>query len=369
MDIADHSGQYPTDALGERRVSRREFLKFCTLVAGTLALPASMVPKVAYALQMAKRPPIVWLEYQDCAGCTESFLRANQPTAAELVLDIISVNYHETIMAPAGRQAEKSLEETVQEGGYIAVVEGAIPTKDDGVYCCVGGRTALDTLQEVAGNAVAVITVGACAFYGGWPATTPNPTEAKGVKDLISGVPIVNLPGCPMNVDNFTATVVHYLTFGALPAADDLGRPLFAYGRRIHDNCERRGHFDAGEFVREWGDEGHRKGWCLYQMGCKGPVALHNCPTIRWNEGTSWPVAAGHGCIACAAPDFWERGAYETVPILQVTPPTAYPEVVPGVDTASLATAAAGAAVGVAAGVMGTVAAQQVTKKEEEQGG
>lgn len=364
--MVDHPDNYSTDALAEKGVSRRDFLKFCTLMAGTLALPASMVPKVAYALETAKRPPVVWLEYQDCAGCTESFLRANRPTAAELVLDIVSVNYHETIMAPSGKNAEKSLEETVREGGYIAVVEGAIPTGDDGVYCCVGGRTALDLLQEVAGNAVAVITVGACAFYGGWPATTPNPTGAKGVKDVISGVPIVNLPGCPMNVDNFTATLVHYLTFGKLPETDDLGRPLFAYGRRIHDNCERRGHFDAGEFVQEWGDEGHRKGWCLYQMGCKGPVAFHNCPTIRWNEGTSWPVAAGHGCIACAAPDFWETGAYDTVPIHELTPPTAFPAVEPTADTASLASAAAGAAVGVAAGVIGTVAAQQLTKKEEK---
>jgi hydrogenase small subunit len=364
--MVDRIDSFSPDALAERGVSRRDFLKFCTLMAGTLALPASMVPKVAYALETAKRPPVVWLEYQDCAGCTESFLRASQPTAAELVLDILSVNYHETIMTPAGKNAEKSLEDAVREGGYIAVVEGAIPTGENGVYCCIGGRTALDLLQEVAGNAVAVITVGACAFYGGWPATTPNPTGAKGVKDVISGVPIVNLPGCPMNVDNFTATVVHYLTFGRLPETDDLGRPLFAYGRRIHDNCERRGHFDAGEFVKEWGDEGHRKGWCLYQMGCKGPVAFHNCPTIRWNEGTSWPVAAGHGCIACAAPDFWEAGAYDTVPIHELTPPTAFPAVEPTTDTTSVVSAAAGAAVGVAAGVIATVAAQQLTKKEDK---
>jgi hydrogenase small subunit len=361
-----HPGSNSVEALALQSISRRDFLKFCTLMAGTLALPAGMVPKIAHALETAKRPPVVWLEYQDCAGCTESFLRASRPTAAELVLDSISVNYHETIMAPAGKQAEKSFEEAIQEGGYITVVEGAIPTKDDGVYCCVGGRTALDLLQEVTANTAAVITVGACAFYGGWPATTPNPTEAKGVKDLISGVPILNLPGCPMNVDNFTATLVHYLTFGKLPEMDDLGRPLFAYGRRIHDNCERRGHFDAGEFVKEWGDEGHRKGWCLYQMGCKGPVAFHNCPTVRWNEGTSWPVGAGHGCIACAAPDFWERGAYETVPIHELTPPAAFPGVEPtAVDTSTVAGAVAGAAVGVAAGVIGTVAVQQLTKKED----
>lgn len=351
----------------QQGVSRRDFVKFCTLMAGTLALPASMIPRVACALETAMRPPVIWLEYQDCAGCTESFLRANQPSVGELVLDIVSVNYHETIMAAAGHQAEEALQNTISEGGYIAVIEGSIPTKDDGIYCCIGGRTALASLQQVAANAAAIITVGACAYYGGWPATTPNPTLAKGVKDIVSGVPILNLPGCPMNVDNFTATIVHYLTFGSLPEMDDLGRPLFAYGRRIHDNCERRGHFDAGQFVQAWGDEGHRQGWCLYQMGCKGPATFHNCPAIRWNEGTSWPVASGHGCIACSEAGFWEVGAYETVPIFTQTPPEAYPETADTQQVVAPAAAGAlGAAAGLAVGVAGAVAVQQLAKQNSE---
>ena len=353
------------EELAVRGITRREFLKFCTIMAGILALPVEQTAKIARALETARRPAVVWLEFQDCAGCTESLLRANRPSVAELVLDILSLNYHETIMAPAGHAAEKSLQDTVKEGGYLTIVEGSIPANDGGVYCCIGGRTALDILQEVAANTAAIITVGACAFYGGWPATTPNPTGAKGVKDVISGVPIVNLPGCPMNVDNLTATVVHYLTFQKLPALDDLGRPLFAYGRRIHDNCERRGHFDAGEFVEAWGDEGHRKGWCLYKMGCKGPVAFQNCPAIRWNEGTSWPVGAGHGCIACASLNFWEMPAYEPVPIHALTPPTTYPEVEPAKEMSPVTAGVIGAAVGVAAGVAGAVAVSQLAKKEE----
>jgi hydrogenase small subunit len=327
-----------------------------------------MVPKVAHALQAAKRPPLVWLEFQDCAGCSESLLRASQPTVAQLVLDVLSLNYHETIMAPSGEGAEKSLWDTVAEGGYLTVIEGSIPTKDDGIYCCISGHTALDIAQRVAANTAAVITVGACAFYGGWPATTPNPTEAKGVQDVVSGVPIVNLPGCPMNVDNLTATVVHYLTFGSLPEVDDSARPLFAYGRRIHDNCERRGHFDNNEFVREWGDEGSRKGWCLYHMGCKGPISYHNCPTQRWNEGTSWPVGAGHGCIACANPNFWALPAYETVPIFdEQNPPGTFPWQPEETTGVSPATAGAiGAAAGVAVGVAGTVAVRQLAKRESE---
>jgi hydrogenase small subunit len=148
---------------------------------------------------------------------------------------------------------------------------------------------------------------------------------------------------------------------------DELGRPLFAYGRRIHDNCERRGHFDAGEFVREWGDEGHRKGWCLFQMGCKGPVAYHNCPTIRWNEGTSWPVGAGHGCIACAAPGFWEVPAYQTTEIFEQTPPSTFPAVEEAGGITPLGAGAIGAAAGLAVGVAGAAAVRQLTKKESEE--
>jgi hydrogenase small subunit len=353
-------------SLADRGVSRRDFLKFCSVMAATLALPASFAPRIAKALESAKRPPLVWLEMQDCAGCTESFLRAYNPTVAQLVLDILSVNYHETIMSPSGAGAEKSLSDTVAEGGYLTVVEGSIPTKDDGLYCCIGGRTALDILKEVGSKSAAVITVGACAFYGGWPATPPNPTGAVGVQDVLSGVPIINLPGCPPNADNMTATVVYYLTFGKLPEVDQYARPLFAYGHRIHDNCERRGHFDAGEFVKAWGDEGHRQGWCLYQMGCKGPVAYQNCPTLRWNQGTSWPVGAGHGCIACAGLKFWERAAYQPVDVqeLQLTPPTTYPAAEAAAGMSPATAGVIGAAVGVAAGVAGAVAVRKLTEEK-----
>ena len=371
--MAHHFGGTLAEALTQKGVSRRDFLKFCTFMAGTLALPAGFAPRIARALETAQRPPIVWLEMQDCAGCTESLLRANQPTVAELVLDILSVNYHETIMAPSGQRAVKSLEDTVQAGGYLTVVEGSIPTGDNAYYCCIGGRTAEDILKEVAANTAAIIAVGACAFYGGWPSTPtgrggPSPTGAKGVRDIITDKPIINLGGCPYNVDNLTATVVHYLTFG-LPALDNLGRPLFAYGRRIHDNCERRAHFDRNEFVRAWGDEGHRNGWCLYQMGCKGPVAYQNCPTIRWNQGTNWPVGAGHGCIACGGENFWEMAAYETVPIVDEdkTPPATYPPVEGAEQGISPAGAGLiGAAAGLAVGVAGAVAVHQLTKRESE---
>ncbi|UCC88902.1 MAG: hydrogenase small subunit [Anaerolineales bacterium] len=305
-------------ALIRRGMARRDFLKFCAAMTAVLALPSRYVPRVAAALEGAARPPLLWLEYQDCAGNTESVLRASKPTVAELVLDVLSLDYHETVMAAAGHQAEKSLMDTVEayKGQYLVVVEGSIPTKDGGIYCTVGGRTALDLVQEIGGNAAAIIAAGTCAAYGGIPAAAPNPTGAVGVKDLVNGVPVINLPGCPMNVQNLTAVVVHYRTVGAWPATDQRGRPMFAYGSRIHDDCERRAHFDAGQFVEDWGDHGHRKGWCLYKMGCKGPETFHNCPIVRWNDGTSWPIGAGHGCVGCSEPNFWDTMSpfYERLP-------------------------------------------------------
>lgn len=295
--------------LARRGISRRTFLRFAATMAALLALPSSYAARIARAVAAAPRIPVIWLEGQDCAGNTEGFLRASHPTTAELVLEVLSVDYHETLMAAAGGAAEEARLATMERfpNGYVAVVEGSIPIADEGVYCVVGGRTSRDIVVEVCSGALAVIAVGSCAVDGGLPAAAGGVTGAVGIDRLVHGVPIINLPGCPMNVQNLTATIVHYLTFGTWPAVDVRGRPLFAYGQLIHDQCERRAHFEHGEFVRAWGDEGHRKGWCLYRMGCKGPATFANCPTVRFNDRASWPVKVGHGCIGCTMPGFWDQ--------------------------------------------------------------
>ncbi len=339
------------DALIRRGVSRRDFLKFCTLMAGALALPRSAASMIGASLASAKRTPVIWLELQDCAGCSEAFLRSSSPTAAEVVLDILSVDYHETIMAASGKRAEEAKEATIKAGGYLLVVEGSPTLGEDGIYCCIGGRSSVDILEEAAANAIAVVAVGNCATFGGLPKASPNPTGAVAVMDLVKDKPVLNIPGCPMNPVNLTATVVHFLTFGALPEMDELHRPLFAFGHLIHDNCERRGHFDAGEFVRDWGDYGHRNGWCLYQMGCKGPMTYQNCPTVRYNEGTNWPIGAGHPCIGCAEPDFWDIPTYTPIKLQDYLPPVTYPEA--GVSEGKIThegAAVTGGAVGVIVG-------------------
>ena len=346
----------PADAI-ERRlgISRREFTQFCAATATTLGLGGGSEVAIAEAVARAKRPSVIWLQYQECTGCSESLLRAEHPTLEKLILDVISLDYHETLMAAAGHQAEAARKTAMKEnkGKYVLVVEGAIPTRDNGIYCKVGGRTAVDIVKECAADAAAVIAIGSCASWGGMPSTDPNPTGASGVSQVL-GKPVLTIPGCPPNPYNFLATVVHFLTFGSLPALDKLGRPLFAYGRIVHENCERRAHFDAGRFALEFGDDGHRKGWCLYKLGCKGPETYANCPTIGFGDAgeSNWPVGCGHPCIGCT-----EQGVGFAKPIHALAqlrgmmPPASYPNVIEQQGHTSFASMAALAAIaGAAAG-------------------
>lgn len=302
----DRSFDVP-ERLAEKGVSRRDFMKFCGLMATVLGLPMSFAPRIAEAVAK-KRPTVVWLHFAECTGCTESFIRSAHPWAADIVLDIVNVAYLETIQAAAGDQAEQILEDTVkkEKGKYICICEGAIPTKDGGVYGKIHGKTFADIAKHVTKNAAATVCVGNCASFGGVQAANPNPTEAKSVP-AVTGAKTVNITGCPPNADNMVATLVHFLVLGKLPPVDDLGRPLFAYGYLIHDNCPRRGHFENDEFVKEFGDEGAALGWCLYKVGCRGPETSNNCSKIKWNQGTNWPIGAGHPCIGCSQPQFWDE--------------------------------------------------------------
>jgi hydrogenase small subunit len=295
-------------AMLQRGVSRRAFMQFCAAMAATLALPAAYAPRIAAAVSAAPRLPVIWLRGQDCAGNTEAFLRASDPTIAELLLDLLSIEYHETLMAPAGSAADRSLAEAMERypDGYIAIVEGGVPLAEDGVYCMIGGRPFRDIVREVCDGALATIAVGSCAFDGGTPGASGGPTGAVGVGQVVPDARLITLPGCPLNVENLTATIVHYLTFKQFPVTDGRGRPLFAYGGLIHNQCERRAYFEFGQFVQAWGDEAAQKGWCLYKMGCKGPEVFANCPTVEYAEGTSWAVRAGTGCIGCTMPQFWD---------------------------------------------------------------
>jgi len=299
------------DHLRARGVSRRGFLKFCAALTSAMALPPSMVTVVAAALEKARRPSVIWLPFQECTGCTESITRAHGATIEQLIFEAISLDYQHTLQAAAGDAAELARHEAMQAnwGKYLLVVDGSVPLGNPG-FSTIAGQANADMLTEAAKGAVAIIAVGSCASFGGIPMANPNPTGAVPISEIVRDKPIVNVSGCPPIPIVITSVLTHFLTFGKLPELDHLGRPKVFYGESIHDRCYRRPFYERGQFAESFDDEGARKGWCLYKLGCKGPVTYNACATVKWNNGTSFPIEAGHGCIGCAEPNFWDRGGF-----------------------------------------------------------
>jgi hydrogenase small subunit len=371
----DHIGDLDGHAGALGGLNRRDFLKFCTGVAVTLGLSPAFGVRIANAATNGQRPSVIWVSAQECTGCTESLLRAYHPTIENLILDQISLDYHEVLCAGSGHQAEDFRRQAMEEhwGNYIMVVDGSVPTRDGGIYCQIAGETVLDIVNHTAEGAGAIIAIGSCAAWGGIPAAEPNPTGATPVNRIVTDKPVVNIPGCPPSPYNFLSTVLHYITFNSLPALDELNRPMFAYGRLIHENCERRPHFDAGRFAREFGDPGHRQGWCLYQLGCKGPETYANCPAIGFNdvgEG-SWPVGGGAPCFGCSEEGVGFTKPFHALSAIQTySPPTAFPRVVEasggGVTPEAVALIAGigGAAVGAGAVLASRLAKQSPAQDE-----
>ncbi|HTR22391.1 MAG TPA: hydrogenase small subunit [Terriglobales bacterium] len=357
-------------------VSRRAFLQFCStlMVAAPfgLAITDKKTPEdVAAGLGKVIRPPVIWLHFQDCTGCTETLLRPSHPDLGDLILNVISLEYHETLMAGSGRQAEEALAQAVDtySGKYVCVVEGSIPTRDKGIYMKLAGRPAMEVLADVAGKAAAIIAIGSCAAWGGIPSADPDPTGAVGVVDLLPNKTIVNLPGCPPNPYTLLGVVLQFADSGTLPELDGEKRPKFAYDRDIHEQCPRRAHFDAGRFVKQFGDQGHREGWCLYEMGCKGPDTHAGCSTRHFNEMPDvWPIGIGAPCIGCT-----EKSIAFRVPMFKViqihtraTPPETYPAInAPQGIISPLATGLVGLGAGALAGA-GYVASRKFSTARDD---
>lgn len=300
------------DLMRAQGTSRRSFLKFCSLTAAALGLEPMYAMKIARAMETKPRIPVLWMHGLECTCCSESFIRSGHPLAKDVILKMISLDYDDTLMAAAGEQAEAILDEIPKKykGQYILAVEGNPPLNEDGMYCIVGGKPFVDKLKAVAKDARAVIAWGACASWGCVQAAKPNPTAATPIDKVITDKPIIKVPGCPPIAEVMTGVISYMLTFDRIPDLDSRGRPLMFYGQRIHDKCYRRPHFDAGEFVESWDDEGARAGYCLYKMGCRGPTTYNACSTIRWNGGVSFPIQAGHGCIGCSEDNFWDNGPF-----------------------------------------------------------
>ena len=353
-------------------VSRRDFLGFCAKMASIFAAGSPVIgmataapgtaptaTEIASRLGAITKPNVVWLQLQECTGCLESTLRSGGTTIEDIILNLLSVNYVELLMAPSGTAASAALAQTNSEP-HLLVVNGSVPLGANGAYTVIGGKSAKQVLEESAANATAILAVGACAVWGSVQASRPNPTGAVGVEAVITDKPVLNVAGCPPIGDVITAAITYLLTFGESPDVDDQGRPLFAYGERIHDACPRRAHYDAGEFVRSFDDAGARDGWCLYEIGCKGPDTFSPCPTIQWNLGTSFPIGSGHPCIGCTENDFFDR----FTPFYQVLPDVD----IPGTGVESTANDVGGfllgaTAVGVAVHATATAASRWVRRR------
>jgi hydrogenase small subunit len=298
------------DEVKSKGYSRRDFMKFCAMIAAYMGLEKSGIAQVAQALKTSPRVPVIWLHFQECTCCSESFIRSSHPIVADILLDKISLDYTETLMAASGFQAEEAMKNTMTKykGEYILCVEGSVPTDADGVYCMIGGKTSMQILEEAAEGAKAVIAWGSCASNGCVQSARPNPTSATPIHKLVKGKPVIKVPGCPPIGEVMAGVIVHLITFGRIPELDGIGRPKAFYSKRVHDTCYRRPFYDAGLYVESFDDENAKKGYCLYKVGCKGPSTYNACGVTKWNGGTSFPIQSGHGCFGCSEENFWDNG-------------------------------------------------------------
>jgi hydrogenase small subunit len=345
-----------------RGLGRREFLQYCGVLATLIGVGQTGVAQVAQAIEAAtKLPVVVWSDFQECLGCTVALLQSTAPTPAQLILQQISLAYNEAAMAAAGFDAEKSFNDAFAEGAYW-VIEGSVPNELEGAFA-VGGKSAQQILKENYSKAKGVIAIGSCASFGNVQARKPNPTGAMGIGDWLRGpggmpdAAVVNLPRCPGHPEDLVATLVYILVNGKLPELDAASRPLFLYGQLIHENCERRGHFEAGEFIEKFGDEGSRNGWCWYKVGCKGPITHASCPINRWNGRVSWCIHSGP-CTGCSENNFWNDFSPLATPVPNIPLPA-----VQGFSAQQIGVGmAAATAVGLGAHFVGQVATGRLFK-------
>ena len=297
--------------LEARGVTRRSFMKLCGTIAVAAGLSELAAPRVASALENSvigatkgNLYPVIWIEGASCTGCTESFAQAETPDPAEVVLELLSLNYSETLSAAAGWSMEEAKEQTIESGNYVLVYEGAVLEGWGGQALRVADKPGTEHLIEAAKNAKTVVALGSCAVNGGWMGAHPNSSDALGVEQFLkkSGieVPVVNIPGCPANPEWLVSVLVDVIMLDSkqLKLTSD-NKPEGIFGQTIHDNCERRGHFENGEFVYKFGSEEEAKGYCLYPLGCRGPQTKSTCGITMWNNRRSWCVQAGSPCIGC----------------------------------------------------------------------
>lgn len=308
----------------EREMDEREFENLCTTLTFLGGFPPSKRDDMMKALREKERIPVLWMQFLDCTGCSESLIRSVELKVESLLFDLISLEYTELLSAAAGEQAEASKRKVMEKyrGKYLLAVEGSIP--EESKYLMIGGRSALDIFRGAASGAWAVIAYGSCSSWGGIPAAFPNPTGARPIREFVpEGTPVIHVPGCPPIAEVMVGVIAYILATGELPELDRKGRPKIFYRHRIHEVCERRPFFDQGLFADSFDDEGAQKGYCLFKLGCRGTSTFNSCADLLWNGGTGFPIQAGSICLGCSEENFWDKGSFfakrNKVPVKQTT--------------------------------------------------
>jgi hydrogenase small subunit len=253
--------------------------------------------------QTAYRLPVIWISALDCTGCKESFTRSLEPTALDTILNFISLEYSELLSAAGGVQVEKHKESIFEKykGKYVLAIEGSIPGSDD--YLMIGGKSVREEIIVAAQHAKAVIAFGTCSAWGGIPAAGMNPTEAVDIRAILpEDIPVALVPGCPPIPEVIIGTMLYVHFHGELPELDKKMRPKIFYQTTVHMTCHRKPFFDKKLFAQVFDDEGAKKGYCLFKLGCKGPKAFNACESLGWDRC----IAAGYTCIACSEKGVWK---------------------------------------------------------------
>ncbi len=290
-------------------LSRREILQMGAALAAGFGLAPGDRAAIAAGLErlVSKQTTVLWLQGMSCSGCSVSLLNAEAPGLLELLTEVISLVFHPTLMASQGAQAMKVVDQTVEAGGYVLVLEGSVPTRIPEA-CMLDGKPLTELLPRAIEKAACVVAAGTCTSFGGIPGAEGNPTGAVGIMEFMrqSGLPprgrLVNVPGCPCHPECLLTTVALLAAKGYPEVDPDLLAPTVLFGRSVHDECPRFHDWEKLHFAEKFGDDG-----CLFKLGCLGPLSRTLCPMRQWNGGVSWCVRAGAPCIGCTSKEFARR--------------------------------------------------------------
>lgn len=317
------------------KMDRRTFLKLAGAM-GASAFLGTYKTDIVKGIEFSETK-LIWIHGAGCTGCSESLLNGGDPDIVQAITKLnVNVAYHAILLAQQGifvdgkpantseLNSEILIDELIEKGGYILVVEGAIANGPDGSgrYCMSGGTTFKKLFENAAKNADSILAVGMCATYGGITSANSDIvdlmdfrgvafTKEDGAKGMLSvlGIdkPVINIPGCPAHPDWMLLTLGAVI-LGKIIIPDDLGAVLDKYNRpimffppdsTIHENCPRRGAYDRGKLDTEFAGDG-----CLWKLGCKAPYTHADCATRKWNGSVSMCTQAGGPCISCVEPGF-----------------------------------------------------------------